>query len=58
MTPQTQCDRCFRLGPVKWDAEQGELCEVCTTQFESERAEEAAEKEEEYDRTPYYPQDY
>ena len=50
MTPQTQCDRCYRLGPVKWDEEQGELCDGCTTHFETERAKGLDEKEQEQDR--------
>lgn len=58
MTPQMQCDRCYRLGPVTFDEEQGELCVECLNHFTQQRATETAEKEEEYDRAPYYPQDY
>lgn len=50
MTPQTQCDRCYRLGSVTWDEEQGELCEACTTYFETQRAKDQDDKEREDDR--------
>lgn len=58
MTPQKQCDRCYRLGPVTFDEEQGELCAECLAQFEAQRAKEAADAQEAYDMAPYYPQDY
>jgi len=51
MTPQTQCDRCYRLGPVTWDEEQGFLCSECLNHFTRQRAQDLADDEDRYDNT-------